>query len=360
MNPPITLDLFCKVIDNFGDAGFCLRLARHWQSTIGPVRLFIDLPETLADMMEPHDHQLNIQTWDDRLILTYTADMVIEAFGCNLPDTVTSLMTSRPVAPVWIDLEYLSAEDWVKDFHAIPSTHPATGLRKTVFFPGFSQQTGGLIQEKDLESTCGAFKNDFSAQNIWRKRFYLPEKDKNCLDLSLFCYPSAPLNDFLSSVSGFSCPVRVFQPQKRDNIAIETKGNLTLYKTPFLTQKNYDNLLWTCDLNFVRGEDSFVRAQLAGVPMIWNIYVQAENAHLIKLHAFLKLYGSTFDTDTRDLLASAHNLWNEGGRNQQDIWHQLLDSLPVLTAGARRWAEGLAAQDDLATRLLQFYKNQRD
>src|SRR5690606_39086136 len=59
-----------------------------------------------------------------------------------------------------------------------------------------------------------------------------------------------------------------------------TRGALTLAVIPFLSQIDYDRLLWACDLNFVRGEDSFVRAQWAAKPLIWHIYPQEEDTHL--------------------------------------------------------------------------------
>jgi len=37
-----------------------------------------------------------------------------------------------------------------------------------------------------------------------------------------------------------------------------------------------------CDVNFVRGEDSFVRAQFAARPLVWQAYPQDEGAHLNK------------------------------------------------------------------------------
>ncbi len=67
------------------------------------------------------------------------------------------------------------------------------------------------------------------------------------------------------------------------------QGALEVQYLPFLPQHKYDDLLASCDLNFVRGEDSFVRAQLAGRPLVWHIYPQAEDAHLTKLQAFLEL-----------------------------------------------------------------------
>ena len=43
----------------------------------------------------------------------------------------------------------------------------------------------------------------------------------------------------------------------------------------------------TSDWNFVRGEDSLVRALWAGKPFVWQIYPQHDGAHWDKLTAFL-------------------------------------------------------------------------
>jgi len=45
------------------------------------------------------------------------------------------------------------------------------------------------------------------------------------------------------------------------------RGQLALHAIPFLAQDRYDELLWACDLNFVRGEDSFVRALCRREPL---------------------------------------------------------------------------------------------
>src|SRR6202000_2634845 len=67
----------------------------------------------------------------------------------------------------------------------------------------------------------------------------------------------------------------------------ETRGNLTVQALPFVDHDTYDQILWACDWNFVRGEDSFVRAQLAARPFVWHIYPQGDDAHLPKLDAAL-------------------------------------------------------------------------
>jgi uncharacterized repeat protein (TIGR03837 family) len=63
-----------------------------------------------------------------------------------------------------------------------------------------------------------------------------------------------------------------------------------LHVIPFIAQDDHDKLLWSCDINFVRGEDSSVRAQWAARPFVWHLYPQSEQAHLAKLRAFTDRY----------------------------------------------------------------------
>jgi uncharacterized repeat protein (TIGR03837 family) len=114
----------------------------------------------------------------------------------------------------------------------------------------------------------------------------LPPKAGDETTISLFSYPDNPaLPGLLDSWAASPTPIRVLQPGSSE--PARTTGSLSLDPLPFLPQARYDELLWTCDLNFVRGEDSFVRAQWAAKPFVWQIYPQAEDAHLVKLDAFL-------------------------------------------------------------------------
>lgn len=351
---PCGIDIFCKVIDHYGDAGVCWRLARQMAVEDGKkVRLFIDDPDTLQRIVPTPDRRVEIVRWDDGLVYEKAADLVIEAFACDLPDQVLRAMKERKAPPVWIDLEYLTAEEWVISCHAIPSSHPSTGLRKTLFFPGFDRKTGGLIREKNLILRRNAFQSDVSAQNKWRLDHSLPEIDKNYLDLSLFSYKSAQIEAFFEEISSSGYPVRVFYPVSEGG-GVERRGNLTIYRIPFVPQEEYDPLLWTCDANFVRGEDSFVRAQLAGRPMIWNIYVQDEGTHFRKLNAFVALYSEAFSAEAHEGLAKFFEVWNQGGQEFGGVWLDFLKALPELDAGARAWADRLCSDSPLTEKLYTF------
>jgi len=114
---------------------------------------------------------------------------------------------------------------------------------------------------------------------------------------------------------------------------------------PFLPQQRYDELLWACDLNFVRGEDSFVRTQWAAKPFIWQIYPQAENAHLVKLEAFLGRHPAGA------ALRPFWQAWNGVGSLD---WPGFAAGLADLKAPMQRWAESLRTRPDLADGLVQF------
>jgi uncharacterized repeat protein (TIGR03837 family) len=106
--------------------------------------------------------------------------------------------------------------------------------------------------------------------------------------ISLFCYPDI---NYLALISAFqhSDQARVLLVPEGICPALNAGhyGNLHVERIPFLPQSEYDKVLWTADLNFVRGEDSVVRAIWAGKPLVWQIYPQTEDTHLIKLQAWL-------------------------------------------------------------------------
>ncbi len=352
MNFPGSVDLFCRVVDNFGDVGVCWRLARQLAVEGNlRVRLYIDDLDSLFKIVPQPDVIVQTIKWDETLIYDDAADLVIEAFACDLPPQVIEAMKERDLPPVWIDLEYLTAEDWALSCHAVPSIHPSTGLRKTLFFPGFSEKSGGLIREADLILRRDSFQSNIFAQNEWRIAHNLPEFDENFIDLSFFSYKTAPIDGFFDELSGYSRGVRVFYPVF-DGFGIENRGSLSIYRIPFLSQTDYDYLLWTCHANFVRGEDSFVRAGFAAKPMIWNIYVQENEAHLTKLKAFLDVYRAAFSPNVREGLAKSFYLWNLEGEMKRGVWKNFLDNLPVITQGARFWADGICSQKALDVRLL--------
>lgn len=300
-------DLFCAVVDNLGDIGVCWRLARQLAAEHGAqVRLWVDdlvSFRRLAPAIDPSlDAQalgaIEVRRWAaDFPADAEPADVVVETFACELPAAYVQAMKLRARAPVWINLEYLSAEPWVDRCHALPSPQPP--LTKYFFFPGFSTRTGGVLMERDLETHRDAFRADPSSQAAFLARTGVPPKQGSELLVSLFCYPQAPLAAMFDAWRASSRPITAVAfadtPGAQALVAARLtdasrQGGLRGCIVPFLDQEDYDRMLWACDWNFVRGEDSFVRAQWAARPFVWQAYPQQEQNHGIKVQTFLARY----------------------------------------------------------------------
>jgi uncharacterized repeat protein (TIGR03837 family) len=293
-------------------------------------------------------------------------DIVVEAFGCNLPESFLRAMASRNVVPVWLNLEYLSAEAWIEGCHRLSSRHTSLRLTRFFFFPGFSAKTGGLLREPDLFSKRMAFQA--SERRTSLAALGVP-KDHIARDriISLFCYENARLGDLLTHwLKSSPTTVLVADGKPRIQIAqwfgepfptgaVRHRGNLTLIALPFLSQDDYDHVLWASDVNFVRGEDSFVRAQWAARPFVWHIYPQEEAAHITKLDAFLQRYDLGSDTELAAAYRDFSMAWN--GAQEYAImacWDRLTSKLAPWEQHAVAWCSQLAQQDDLAAQLRKF------
>lgn len=377
MSFPASAHIFCRVIDNYGDIGVCWRLARQLHDEHGlTVTLWVDdltifqrLCPTL-NLEEPKQYAAGvlIRHWSTGFCnwsKEADADLVVEAFACDLPQDYVLAMSQRPRKPVWINLEYLSAESWVEGCHTLPSPHPNLPLTKYFFFPGFSSSTGGLLRERNLFQERDAFQGDMQARRLFLASLGIDQKDQARL-ASLFCYPTAPVAALFSTLSHGEETVLCLVPE---GVAINQvshflqqpahfgawarQGKLEVRVIPFLTQLDYDRLLWCCDLNFVRGEDSVVRAQWAGRPFVWQIYPQQGDAHRPKLTAFLERYAPGLSVEAASSLVSAWHAWN--GEVAADArWQKLLSCLPELRIHTLQWIQQLQNNGDLASNLLRF------
>lgn len=372
-----TWDIFCRVIDNFGDIGVCWRLARqlvedHQQS----VRLWVDDLDSLIRIW-PETRQLDQQQvggvevcrWNPEFNADVRiADVVIEAFACDIPAVYLDKMAQLKrlgQTPVWINLDYLSAESWVEEFHRMPSAHPTTGLRKTFFFPGFTQRTGGLLREESLIS-----KRDVFQTLPWLASMGI-EQQPDTLLVSLFAYENPSAASLLTTWTKSTQPIHCLIPSGKILTSINRalgqnldvgdsyrQGNLYLQVIPFITQTEYDKLLWACDINFVRGEDSFVRAQWAAKPMFWHIYPQDDEVHITKLNAFLDLYTNQTSLALKTALHQSWLAWNHGG-DMEEAWHQLIPQLNDWQQHCRHWCDSLLEQADLSNQLVNFCTNRQ-
>lgn len=376
-------DIFCRVIDNYGDVGVCWRLSQQLAAEHSiAVRLWVDdmaslqriCPDVDASREVQNCRGVEVRRWIEPFPYVMPADVVIEAFGCELPESYVAAMTLPSPRfldqvgdrRVWINLEYLSAERWVEGYHGLASPHPCLPLTKYFFFPGFTAATGGLLRENGLLAQRDVLQHN-PAQ--WWHRLGLSCPISTEATVSLFCYDSAPVSKLLDAWAASTTPVRCLLPEGKAVAQIARwagqpglasgdsvqRGSLALHVIPFMPQEDYDRLLWGCDCNFVRGEDSFVRAQWAARPLVWQIYPQQDNVHQIKLEAFLNRYCQGLAEDAAAVLRAFHQSWNGGGRLEwDDFWRHRA----VLQSHAMAWAEQLAQAADLASNLVSFCKNQ--
>ncbi len=381
----VSCDIFCNVIDNYGDIGVCWRLARQLASEHAlQVRLWVDdlgsfvklCPEADATLEQQHRRGVEVRHWAGDLAEVQPADLVIEAFACKLPPEYIEAMAARKLPPVWINLEYLSAEDWVHGCHKLPSPHPRLQLTKYFFFPGFTALTGGLLLEQDLLARRDAFQSDFERQQAYWHGLGVDVLGETSLKVSLFGYENAGLSSLFDAWAEGEQSVLCLVPEGRILPQIEkyfgdanshrsiagegmgesgslVRGNLSVRVLPFVEQEQYDELLWACDVNFVRGEDSCIRAQWAGRPFVWQIYPQHDEVHWGKLQAFLDLYQLTLSPDATQAMQGLWQAWNdESGAGA--AWSAFDLARGELNGHAQTWARELA-RNNLALNLLDFY-----
>ncbi len=217
-----TWDIFCNVVDNYGDIGIAWRLARGLVGEHGlAVRLWVDdlhafqriWPAIAVDVDRQTCESVAVCAWRMPFAAVQPAQVVIEAFGCALPESYLTAMSLQVPPPVWINLEYLSAEPWVAEHHGLPSPHPRLPLTKYFFFPGYTAGTGGLLAEADLAGRRAAFVRT-GAGAFWR-RLGLGAPQPEELRVSLFAYENPALPALLDAWAADTRPVTCLVPEGR-------------------------------------------------------------------------------------------------------------------------------------------------
>jgi uncharacterized repeat protein (TIGR03837 family) len=340
-------DIFCRVVDNYGDIGVCWRLARQLarEFAVSP-RLIVDDLESLRKIAPEVDIAstsrraagVEIIAWAESHNLA-PVDWVIEAFGCEIPDAYVNAMRELADKPAWINLEYLSAESWIDENHLLPSPQPAGTLTKYFFFPGFTPSSGGLIREADL---------------LARRRLATHRPPGRPARIFIFCYANRALPALLDAFASM--------PEMGGcTLAAGTQAPMSAMRPGWVRmqdlvpQPDFDALLWQFDILFVRGEDSAVRAQWAGKPFVWHIYPQADGAHWAKLEAFLQIYEVGLSSQASGAVRDLWMAWNREDTDAiQPAWRAFASSLPELTQHAEQWTGKLAQMPDLTTNLVTF------
>ncbi len=370
-------DIFCRVVDNFGDIGVGWRLARQLaRERHAVVRLWVDdlgrlhalCPQVDAIGARQEAEGVEVYPWDENFPAVTPGQVVIEAFGCGLPEPYIAAMVERVPRPLWITLEYLSAEPWVPEHHGLPSPHPRWPLSRYFYFPGFAPGTGGVLREADLLARRDAY-GDSERHRFWTSAgFDAPPAGADVV--SLFAYRDAPIARLLAGWERGDHLTVVAIPEGEVIEPVSAylgvasaatgrayrRGGVEVRIVPCTAQPRYDELLWTCDCNFVRGEDSFVRAQWAARPLVWQIYPQQERAHVRKLEAFLDLYCDGLAAAAAVAQRGIWRAWNQVDDPAQlsAAWPTFRAQRSVLEAHARAWGVRLAGTGDLVEKLVQF------
>ena len=376
-------DIFCKIVDNYGDIGVCWRLSQQLAHEHNlTIRLLIDDMASAKKIITSLDISKQSQLINGVQVCVWptlkntatadAADVVLETFSCALPDFYLQQMVQQD--SIWINLEYLSAEKWVSDFHAKPSPQATLAITKHYFFPGFKDDTGGLIRERELITERNIFTNSKEKQfQFWQKIgiYGADNFTADTVKISLFCYAQANITGLIESLVTTNQCTKLFIPFnsaiatrlenivdiKQHNLNEIHQGNLTIHLLPFLSQADYDCLLWACDLNFVRGEDSWIRAIWAEKPFIWQPYIQSDETHILKLKAFLDLYLSAATSEISTLINESQLAWSSADTTTQMPINHLIEQLPAIQNYAKKVTKTLMLQPDLATKLMIFSEN---
>ena len=355
-NAPASVDVFCRVIDNFGDAGVCLRLARQLVVEHGcTVRLFCDQPAMLLLLDAAPPTGLVYLDWASQCKVQ-PASGVVSGFGCNLDAAYLQAMTQAPTPPRWLHLDYLSAEAWVEGTHGLDSRHPRLGLVQRFCYPGFTPATGGLLKEKDCAPPWS------EVQSLATLARYGIVPAQGALRVLVFAYAQADFAPLIAASKqlGRSVHWLICHGEAGDVLAAMLGPNAAHSRLPFVHQSAFDALLRSSHRAWVRGEDSAIRAIWAGVPSVWQFYAQADHLHLTKMHAYLqrmanalaplmnastRVTATTATTLTTAIVAQAHAAANgalsaHAAQSAWDDWLQGDDPAAV----ARAWRAHLLTQ----------------
>lgn len=373
---PESWDIFCKVIDNFGDAGVAARLARELAGSSKRIRIFIDDVKPISliapDLLSQNS-PIEVIEWtkNAKVFENFVpADVVIECFACNIP--INCINTLDDSKSVWINLEYLCAEDWIEGCHGMMSMEK--GKKKWFFFPGFTTKTGGLnIEKRFISSDCVSEHSVTRAKNKILALFPKEYSSVNNTLVSVFSYENESLAEIVNSSKCHNESILFIIPEGRfskflqkkyahrltkyhdnSNTYITSKKNIVRF-IPMTDQQGYDDIIAGCDFNVVRGEDSFVRTQIFAKPFAWHIYPQEEDYHLIKLDAFLKKMTEDWDPTAQKLLFEFSYMLNKNVVNGcAETFSEILVMKQAFDKYAAKHRESIIANGTLAENLMKF------
>ena len=336
-----SIDIFCEIIDNFGDIGVVYRISKELKKIFQNVRIRIVLNrleefKAINKKVKDTDYQEidglicvtekyvkeNIETFG-------VSDVFIEAFGCNVPEEYVK--QAKENSKLWINLEYLSGEKWIEDFHLCESLIDSKTLKKIFFMPGFSEKSGGVIIDSGFlermkygkENRDEVFKKyfkDFDLKDKFIGTVFSYEKNFESLLETLKNYEKETVLLLMGEKTQKSFSEILKKNLTEDYGNIVKYGKITMIYSDFFSQEEYEEIISASDFNFTRGEDSFVRGIILGKPFMWHIYLQEEKAHMDKIKAFTERFKESVEVseEEKNIMESYCNLledYNDRNKN---------------------------------------------
>ncbi len=336
-----SIDIFCEIIDNFGDIGVVYRISKELKKIFQNVRIRIVLNrleefKAINKKVKDTDYQEidglicvtekyvkeNIETFG-------VSDVFIEAFGCNVPEEYVK--QAKENSKLWINLEYLSGEKWIEDFHLCESLIDSKTLKKIFFMPGFSEKSGGVIIDSGFlermkygkENRDEVFKKyfkDFDLKDKFIGTVFSYEKNFENLLETLKNYEKETVLLLMGEKTQKSFSEILKKNLTEDYGNIVKYGKITMIYSDFFSQEEYEEIISASDFNFTRGEDSFVRGIILGKPFMWHIYLQEEKAHMDKIKAFTERFKESVEVseEEKNIIESYCNLledYNDRDKN---------------------------------------------
>jgi len=291
-----SVDIFSRFIDNYGDISIPLRLAHglfidHSVTS----NVFLTSNELTQKILDKNLFNENINIIDiDKMDNNFLPNTnIVTIFDTQLPISYEAKLTSKNLL---INYEYFSAEQWVDDFHLRESINKK--YKKIFYIPGVGEHSGVPIF------------------GINDKGLYRPES-LDTKTINFFCY-------FNENIEASVKVLRTNFPQY-DSVLHDRFDKDKIRGKNLLSFNDFDQALSNSLINFVRGEDSLIRAILAGSPFIWQPYIQENGLHVTKLNAFLDHYFISLPQQLREIFL----IWNNQSLNFEH-WRYIFENIENL------------------------------
>lgn len=307
-----SITLLCRVVDNFGDIGFVFRLAKSIteKSPETKITLICSDLKSFSLMENKIQADMKIQTVEYKksswLVLDWNLceddlkelksgkwnfddnfPLILECFQCGRPLWLEEILFCNENNKIHhiLNIEYLTAEDYAEDFHLLKSYTRSSNVKKVFFMPGFTPKTAGLVIDENF--LILSKENHLKNENVFKISLFSYERD--CTDI--FDALTEFQEKIRAEVNKNFC-VEVYAAQGKSLSFAQDAWNKTgkkisFFPQKFMSQTEYDKLLLSMDINFVRGEETLARACLCSKPFLWQAYIQDENYQLVKVNALL-------------------------------------------------------------------------